>query len=265
MQQKYPKEITDRAASLGFKASNLHYLDTHLQSHHGIGVSVPAFSGIPHDVVIKHLDQHAPSWRAGWEDFKKTYDEQKDKTVIGEKAENILHKLQSSILTAFAEHPLSDPSIKEFLDNRAKEELLMVRSTGKEDSTELANPGGNESVACVTPDAASVSAAIGEVVASYMSVKSLSQRIKAKDDITKDPFCPVLLQTMIGRDIPKDPKDSVRSGVIFSGAGTSRIQAAPGHGELVVNSKGNADKLLCYRSERRLCRRTHEAYTACPW
>ncbi len=50
---------------------------------------------------------------------------------------------------------------------------LMVRSTGKEDTREMANAGGNESIANVAPTMAAVAQAAKEVVISYFSEKSL--------------------------------------------------------------------------------------------
>lgn len=113
-------------------------------------------------------------------------------------------------------------------------DLLMVRSTGAEDTKELANAGGNKSIPAVKPDIKSISVAIGQVVASYFSEKSISQRLIAKDpQLFGAPFMPVVLQVMVG----KNPV----SGVMFSQEaegntkGVTQIQATYGHGEGVVN------------------------------
>lgn len=140
---------------------------------------------------------------------------------------------------------------------------LMVRSTGKEDTKELANAGGNASVANVEPTEVSVLEAIREVVESYFGMKSLTQRLGLGDKTLFSPeaFTPVLVQEMIGEKTAD--KSVVRCGVMFTeepeghvvsvavagGAGGSEaegpaggttgitlIQAAYGHNEAVVNS-----------------------------
>ncbi len=75
----------------------------------------------------------------------------------------------------------------------------MVRSTGHEDGLQ-ANPGGNVSTPNIPLVRASISAAIGQVIASYFSVKSLQQRTLTGDDITTPPFVPVLLQVMFAEE-----------------------------------------------------------------
>jgi hypothetical protein len=77
---------------------------------------------------------------------------------------------------------------------------LMVRSTGQEDTKENSNAGGNESVANVPANEEEILRAIGIVVASYFSERSLSQRFLAGDytifDV--DTFVLVLIQVMVG-------------------------------------------------------------------
>ncbi len=122
----------------------------------------------------------------------------------------------------------------------------MVRSTGKEDSTELANAGGNESIANVKADINSINKAMILVMQSYFSEKSFSQRIAAKEkenSLLGDLFLPVLLQFMIG----EKPEQIPTSGVIFSREslgntpGVVMINSCFGHGEAVVNSIYPAD------------------------
>ena len=124
----------------------------------------------------------------------------------------------------------------------------MVRSTGLEDRVGLSNAGGNESVTSVMPNLQAIWRAMGKVVRSYLSKKSLAQRLASGDDITQDPFMPVLIQIMIGEPVwdeqnpPTDLKTIPISGVMFSPepegntAGVVQIQAAYGHNEGVVNS-----------------------------
>ncbi|MBF0299757.1 MAG: ankyrin repeat domain-containing protein, partial [Oligoflexia bacterium] len=104
----------------------------------------------------------------------------------------------------------------------------------------IANPGGNESLPAY-PNKKAIAKAIGVVVASYFSEKSLKQRhISGEGDkvFSEKPFMPVLLQKMVGEKADQ----VVYSGVMYSGQAEGvRIQIAPGHGELIVNSKAPFD------------------------
>jgi len=76
---------------------------------------------------------------------------------------------------------------------------LIIRSTGREDTKETANAGGNESVLNVNPaDPRAIWEAIAIVVASYFNEKSFMQRLNAHDkQIFDEAFVPVLFQIMI--------------------------------------------------------------------
>jgi hypothetical protein len=128
---------------------------------------------------------------------------------------------------------------------------FMVRSTGKEDTAELANAGGNESIANVAPDVPALLEAIGSVVLSYFGLKSLTQRLSLGDETVKLPevFTPVLLQTMVGEGAhdAQPPRCGVmftqeaegaiqQDGATYNTTGITLIQAAYGHNEGVVNS-----------------------------
>lgn len=158
------------------------------------------------------------------------------------KGVNELYFLDSAFTTYGLDH---------FIDNAAKKKaVLMVRSTGKEDTRKLANAGGNESVPNVTPMIKEVLEAIDKVVCSYLSRKSLEQRLGAGDEsLFEDavPFTPVLLQEMIGEldsnELPRcgvmfteDPEVSVSHKQEGKSSGIVIIQGAYGHNEGVVNS-----------------------------
>ena len=124
---------------------------------------------------------------------------------------------------------------------------VMVRSTGNEDRVDVANPGGNESFVCHKLKDR-IFQSIGDVVSSYFSEKSMSQRLKIGDDITAAlPTMACLVQDLVGEDMQdrESPEQEAKlpvSGVIYTdGNGNIRIQSAYGHGEYVVNSKGNTD------------------------
>jgi len=155
-------------------------------------------------------------------------------------------------------------NLVQWLEKQAKtQNPLMVRSTGNEDSQTIANPGGNESIASVRPDFSAIAIAIGQVLASYFSEKSMEQRLHAGDKITVLPICAVLLQKMIGEtslDLTqakqpaigskhsqdkqnKDFKDlKYCSGVVYTRESEGKtpglmvMQSTYGHGEGVVQS-----------------------------
>ncbi|KKQ33589.1 MAG: hypothetical protein US49_C0001G0269 [candidate division TM6 bacterium GW2011_GWF2_37_49] len=107
---------------------------------------------------------------------------------------------------------------------------LVVRSTGPEDTDNVANAGGNESVKNVAPIIKEIMHAMGIVVASYFSAKSFGQRLIAGDiKLFNLPMTPVLIQKMIG-EVEGEPIPS--AGVMYTEeaeGGWSRLrQANPG-------------------------------------
>lgn len=232
--------VDESAEAYGNKAANLMVMEKGFAD-----INIPDICPLSHMMCLKHLDTHYPGWRAQWEAFKEK--QGNESGGLAEGTHEILSQLRAGIEQVFGEYPLEDERISEYLASHFEPgEVLMVRSTGKEDSAELANPGGNESYAGISANIDSVSAACGRVIASYFSEKSLEQRLKAKhvesDSIMGEPFMPVLLQKMIGEVIVADKITSAKkvySGVMYVNQdGKVTIQEAPGHGELVVNSKG---------------------------
>lgn len=254
LEDKNPLDVQLRikkdGAEFGNKAANLRELEQFCASisSQSIRVQIPEICPLSHDFIQGHLNQHAPQWNHLWELFVK---EQGKSTTLEPKALNHLQQLQSLIKKTFIDHPI-DKELTDFAKLMEDKQVnLMVRSTGKEDDVTAANPGGNESVAAVQPNIHSISQAIGVVIASYFSEKSLKQRLLSPppaNDITQPPFMPVLLQRMIGEAVhaesvekKENNNDIVCSGVIYTNAGRITIQSAPGHGELIVNSKAPFD------------------------
>jgi hypothetical protein len=154
----------------------------------------------------------------------------------------------------------------------ANRDVLMVRSTGKEDTRTMANAGGNESIANVDPKPAAIWEAIKAVVLSYFGEKSLKQRLGLGDEslFDKEVFCPVLVQRMIGEtDAAKPPvcgvmfTEEAEGGISWKEVkkatlpdaeddpeaaikttGITIIQAAYGHNEGVVNSLVVVDTVI---------------------
>lgn len=133
-----------------------------------------------------------------------------------------------------------------FIQEAANKKLrLMVRSSGKEDSDEFSNAGGNESFANVSPTAAAVQKAINGVIASYVSPKSFMQRATAQDlDLFENPYTPVLIQHMVGETLngAQDAAHVPVGCVVYTQEpfgntpGVTLVQASFGHNEGVVNS-----------------------------
>ncbi|MDF2578318.1 MAG: hypothetical protein K0S74_1802 [Chlamydiales bacterium] len=238
------------AEKFGNKTANLYKLQSLLplvpnkfNSH--IKFEVPDFTALDSQQIINFLEEKI-SLNSLWKVFTQ---QQRDKTDgLSEGAVQTLETIQKYILEAFQDPQiLQYENVKRWL-NSDSDQLLMVRSTGREDTDKIANAGGNESIPA-RPTSASLLQAIGVVVASYFSKTSLQQRLSAGDDICTFPFCPVLIQKMISEQEGIPPV----SGVIFTQEaegetkGLTQIQAAPGHNELVVNGKGNFDTLYIDR------------------
>lgn len=237
----YSEQIKKDGDKYGYKTANLMNLQNVLRDFKpedgGIKVDVPSFQGLSDEQIQGVLDKLVPGWKGQWNSFLDQFKADGDGNTFSNDALKILEKLQQDIETAFSKQDIFSNNLQ--LDNSLDAKMFMVRSTGREDSVDVANPGGNASYPSKN-DSASVSKAIGGVIASYFDKKSLSQRLAAGLDITEKPFMPVLVQNLIGEGVSSS-KAMITSGVIYSGHGQTKIDAAPGHGELVVNSKGPVD------------------------
>ncbi len=225
--------IKKNATRFGNKSSNLMELNELCSTFTDdvIKIKVPEIAPIDDAMIKAHLDTHVKEWRTLWNNFVDYHRGQ----ALSESEKLALKKLQTLIKECFNKHPFPISSLK----NLEKDALLMVRSTGEEDTVEIANPGGNKSVAAIKNEEKSISNAIGVVVASYFSKKSIAQRLVSGDTIKKDSFMPVLIQKMIGEQLEGEEKEShiVASGVMYAGGPMTRMDVAPGHGEAIVNSK----------------------------
>ncbi len=198
---------------------------------YGYQVKVPDFVGIPSDNIQNFLKEKAgfnlvDKWQAILPS-KEKQEETKSKKKYTEDFLEKLKDLKEKIEEAFGNFIEEVGKDKAFNFNNAFEvtdvdelykgpsERFMVRSTGREDTKELANAGGNESKSNVIPDSVNILDAMKIVVASYFSEKSLKQRLGAGDPnlFEKTPFTPVLLQWMIGE---KDPNKLPKCGVMFT-------------------------------------------------
>jgi len=137
----------------------------------------------------------------------------------------------------------------------AKKSFLMVRSSGVEDTKELANAGGNLSEGYVAAELKEILSASGRVVASYFGLSSLKNRLSANTNPFETPLVlPVMLHELIGEEVggAKDPKDIPVSLVLFTtepndseeGFHVTKISSAFGHGEGVVGAKNIASDTI---------------------
>ena len=229
------------AEQFGNKTANLAYIQRliSLLGRSKPSITVPPFIGISSKDVEQFLDKHLPTWRGSWDEVLAL--QLKGESALSEPAKEKLIAFREAIEKTFSENNFSTQALKSFLKIE-EHSRLMVRSTGREDTELLANAGGNESVAAVVPEETTISKSMGKVVSSYFSVRSLTQRLLAKDDIHKRPFCPVLIQQMIGEMAElKDAIDIPSAGVVFSqdpeglAEGLTVIQSSFGHNMGIVD------------------------------
>ena len=263
------------ADQYGNKTHNLDLLQTAIKGTVTINnipfkIEIPEFIGISHQEINQFLTKTLGSsvekqWQTICEQTlwnnDATQKEDALNSLLTQKVypKNFLHALQSlrqNIIQAFQHSFPFSHNHKAFIAKVQKNKSrLMVRSTGNEDTQELANAGGNETIANVRPEYQTLANAMGEVVASYLGEKSLQQRLASATtiehihDIIQPPFCPVLIQKMIGEidggtpiNHLSDLKNIPVSGVMFTAdteaqtPGISIIQTTFGHNEGVVNS-----------------------------
>ncbi|MBA3815459.1 MAG: hypothetical protein H0X29_02875, partial [Parachlamydiaceae bacterium] len=215
------------ASKYGNKTANLQRLANNFQANSAVNsstqaVMIPKFRGIAHQNVLEFIQQNFPEFNYLWSQFT-SHMEIEGSSI--ELASEILIKIQAGIKQAFSTSETFPPEadIAEFVKLNKK---MIVRSTGKEDTLKVANPGGNDSIDSVPPTRKHICAAIGEVVASYFSARSLGQRQASGDDITQDPFMPVLLQVMVVENHGDMPTSKVAyanipaSGVMYTTEGS---------------------------------------------
>ncbi len=213
------------------------------------GVVVPPFFSITHTQVQQHLAQYYPAYEEDWQRFVQAKGTQ---FAVPREAEDILEEIQQKIERAFTEHTFVMDIPPELGTKGANR--LMVRSSGAEDTTEMANAGGNYSEAGVEVSQEAISKAMGRVVASYHSPLSMTQRSLAEQDITTRPITPVLVQVMIGEsaDSTPLPTEVPISGIAYSREilgktdTLTQVQALPGHNEAAVNSLLPVDTFYAY-------------------
>ena len=228
--------MSKQASYYGNKTANLQRLSEIFQNDPT--VVIPHFHGISHATVLVCIQTHFPGFNVLWREFTEHVASGKDI----ESASHILVKIQAGIKKAISSSQTfpAESDIEDFVN---QQKPIMVRSTGREDTLKVANPGGNESIPNVQPNRQDISNAIGEVVASYFSETSLGQRLASGDDLLQPPFMPVLLQVMVGESEGNIPT----SGVMYTTEGdlgtdgVVQISASFGHADGIVTGSMPSD------------------------
>lgn len=226
-------------------------------------IAMPDFVGINDQTVQQFLKAQGldinTQWKLMLDQAAGPHQQQKmlKNKQLSVKFRQTLETLQQRIAQVCEKSTASNiGSLNDFLNTAQQSNWpLMVRSTGKEDSETLANAGGNVSVANVPAQDIYVMRAIGEVLASYVSAKSMQQRLQAGDTtVFEIPFLPVLIQRMIGEPIggAKDATNIPTGCVLYTTEtdgftpGVALVQATFGHNEGVVQSSMPIDSFyLC--------------------
>jgi hypothetical protein len=231
-----------QASQYGNKAANLFVLENICRELKHC--AVPPFQAVSHAEVLKLLKKNYKNFDKDWQKFVAL---QKGNSGLTTESKKQLQKIRENIERGFEKSKFkkSHPSLGN---------ILMVRSTGREDTEKGALAGGNKTVAGVENHPKAIAKAMGTVVASYFSEESFQQRLLAKQDITEAPFIPVLLQAMIGEkpDDHPSPDAILACGVCYTqefGGDTPSlvmIEAAYGHNEGVVNNEVPTDTYYLY-------------------
>jgi hypothetical protein len=225
-------------------------------------LTIPAPHGISSNQVHDFLRQAAPQVFENWELLKQ------EPSLHTPRAVELLNGIDAGIDRAFSQEDawkkldLASEMMDWFAEMNREGHYLMVRSTGAEDSNQVANAGGNASFAYVPAHPKDVCHAIGAVVKSYFSRGSLQIRLSGgANPFEEELKLAVTTQQLIGEplDGAKDPADIPVSFVLFTNEplyiGTEkframRISATYGHGEAVVKNQGiPTDSALILRSE----------------
>ncbi len=230
-------------AGFGYKSANLIKLrDLALR----LGVKVPDILTLSHHLLMGHILRSYPEFSA---DYARFLDLLGNPPDLNREAKDCLDEIQDRVKSAFlGENVFAEGVLREWLSG-CSSEFIAVRSTGKEDSDTNSNAGGNLSNPFVSNNYVQISKNIGEVIASYFSEKSISQRIASRDPsllTDREPFVPVLLQESVAESLQgiTDEYFIPRSGVMFVKSDFSEVCVGYGHNEGVVSSEVRTD---CYR------------------
>ncbi len=226
----------------GYKAANLAVMRKHAEEATtrctSSIVRVPEFIPLSDIEMRCFIQSKYPDLEKDWRRFQTTLDPEKGELTAAGLV--VLEKIQQSILKCFEEHSYAPPQLIKWLEEN-NPQLLAVRSTGKEDSKTNSNAGGNDTELYVKPTSEEISKAMGRVLSSYFSEKSIRLRL-AKEDrsvLTEELFLPVLIQTMVSK-----PE---AGGILFTGGDLGELvelSVVCGHPHGVAGGEGTADRFF---------------------
>lgn len=262
--QKEFDALRAHAQAEGNKAANLGVLKKVVEKIPFL--TVPVFHAVQHQTIYRYLQEKTNGqFQDKWNEFCHVF---RTEQGLSLKTRSVLQEIEKLVRTTFCQSGTEIPDIKEFLNRVPPNCKTIIRSTGGEDTT-FANAGGNKTCINIPPEEEKIAEAMGKVIGSYFSLRSIGQRIQAGDDVADEPFMPVLLQVMAG---DSEEEGIPASGVIFADESTGKtpgiscIEGAWGHNELVVGGLGPVDryfvgpesrihKLIAVKKERLVSRR----------
>lgn len=230
------------------------------------GVNIPIPYGISNTKLTAFINRVVPDVFKHWKELGILFKSYKDSKPFLKSADAsiLLKTIHQLLKTAFSKpNPdLFDSAFMSWINEiKESEDYLMVRSTGAEDSRQMANAGGNVSKAYVLPEIGALTQAIGEVVASYFGHSSLQNQINAGFNPFEGKLkLAVTTQRLIGESIggASTLSNIPISLVLFTNeplyVGSEkfrvmRLSATYGHGEGVVGNLGIAsDTILLLQS-----------------
>lgn|GEM_PF-5191550 len=269
------KQVLDNRAitqGVGYKTANLDVLQQLCQSPelqnlpNGITVKVPEFVGVSDNHIKNFLKKNNLDISASWKKLieEVSSDDIKNFVITPDfiqKLEQLADHIQDIFDSAANQVETEKITLKQLGFDQKLEDLIVLcvklkafittRSTGREDTEELANAGGNASNEIVDASAANVLRGMGTVVSSYFRAKSIGQRALLQDTKLYDvPLMPVLIQRVV----------SEMDGSSFSGCvsytrepqgnvpGISISQCTHGHTKGVVDSLVPLDTIICNKT-----------------
>ncbi len=239
------------ASRYGNKTKNLEIINATLGAipHLRTRTEVPLFFGLSHDFIFSRLNKGGELHEL-WQEYQRC--QPANERALRAESKLVLKKIRR--LIAQRVHENNDIGVEVLRKLQRKEfppqTKLMVRSSSREDSGNLSNAGGNESVAGVEMLPRDIEQALTCVLQSYFSEKSMGQRLLSGDSLEAFPILSVLLQQMVGSQERGRGNPSESSGVLCSvdpetgTPGISRIEATWGHGEGIVTGVADFDTFL---------------------
>lgn len=251
----------------GYKTANLMVQDVHAETINKelkvSQVEVPAKLPFSDFEMKQHLAPILGELEADWNKFLATFDKSTIANIskagfdpittpvqISPEGQIILDSMQEKISLHFHKTPFHTPELEDWIKTNPSE-FYIVRSTGREDTRDNPNPGGNETIPNVKANPLAMSQAIGNVLKSYCGIKSVTQRLMVGDAglFTEPLFLPVLIMRQVSEHANAQgstPENIPRSGVLLTrqegkAEGVTLMQVGLGNCSGIVESKVAVD------------------------